>query len=275
VLRLPKTDIEVDQRSDVTPYGGLALFSALARRFRFAERIDSSVHLFKLHLPFHESDHILAIAANLFVGGTCIEDQANLQQSEAVRRLLGAVRIPDPTTAGDFLRRFDQARAPGALAALRRAHDEIARDVGDGFAFTEAGLRVIEENDVAAHALNADFEGDAGAKGGLFKNQREKFAAQGVRVICGIRLDVSGDREEFAGVRGAPFGSGEEIVRDEDWRCQSRGCHFVFLPYCGVSRVPRRFRRSDGFRNMTQNLFEDREKFADLLCIDDESGQQP
>jgi len=130
VLRLPKTDIEVDQRSDVTPYGGLALFSALARRFRFAERIDSAVHLFKLHLPFHESDHILAIAANLFVGGTCIEDQANLQQSEAVRRLLGAVRIPDPTTAGDFLRRFDQARAPGSLAALRRAHDEIARDVG-------------------------------------------------------------------------------------------------------------------------------------------------
>ncbi len=130
VLRLPKTDIEVDQRSDVTPYGGLALFSALARRFRFAERIDNAVHLFKLHRPFHESDHILAIAANLFVGGTCIEDQANLQQSEAVRRLLGAVRIPDPTTAGDFLRRFDQARAPGSLAALRQAHDEIAADFG-------------------------------------------------------------------------------------------------------------------------------------------------
>lgn len=55
----------------------------------------------------------------MFVGGTCLEDQANLQQSEAVRRILGAVRLPDPTTAGDFLRRFD----PGSLghpASMRR-----------------------------------------------------------------------------------------------------------------------------------------------------------
>jgi hypothetical protein len=130
VFRLPKTDIEVDQRSEVTPYGGLSLFSAFTRRFRIAERLDAAVRLFKIHLPYHESDHVLAIAANLFVGGTCLEDQANLQQSEAVCRLLGAVRVPDPTTAGDFLRRFEEARNPGSLAALRRAHDEVGHDVG-------------------------------------------------------------------------------------------------------------------------------------------------
>jgi hypothetical protein len=99
VVRLPKTDIEVDERSEVTPYGGLALFSALARRFRIAERVHAAVRLFKIHLPYHESDHELAIAANLFVGKTCLEDQANLQRSEAVCRLLSAVRVPDPTTA--------------------------------------------------------------------------------------------------------------------------------------------------------------------------------
>ena len=126
VFRLPKTDIEIDQRSEVTPYGGLSLFSAFVRRFQIAQQLDDGVQLFKVHLPYHESDHILAIAANLFVGGTCLEDQANLQHSEAVRRMLGAVRIPDPTTAGDFLRRFD---GPG-LVALRRAHDELGRRVG-------------------------------------------------------------------------------------------------------------------------------------------------
>lgn len=130
VLRLPKTDIEVDERSEVTPYGGLSLFSALSRRFRIAERVDAALRLFKIHLPYHESDHVLAIAANLFVGGTCLEDQANLQQSDAVCRLLGAVRVPDPTTAGDFLRRFEESRNPGSLAALRRAHDDVGRDVG-------------------------------------------------------------------------------------------------------------------------------------------------
>jgi hypothetical protein len=130
VLGLPKTDIEVDAHSEVTPYGGLALFAALARRLRVAERIDAAVQVFKLHLPFFESDHVLAVAANLFCGGTCLEDQANLQHSEAVRRMLGAVRVPDPTTAGDLLRRFDSLKNPGSLASLRHAHDQVQRDVG-------------------------------------------------------------------------------------------------------------------------------------------------
>jgi hypothetical protein len=129
-MRLPKTEVEVEARSEVTPYGGLALFAALARRFRVAERINAAVQVLKLHLPFFESDHVLAVAANLFCGGTCLEDQANLQHSEAVRRMLGAVRVPDPTTAGDFLRRFDSLKNPGSLAALRHAHDQVQRDVG-------------------------------------------------------------------------------------------------------------------------------------------------
>lgn len=130
VLRLPKVDFEVDARSEVTPYGGLALFTAFVRRFDVAARLDDAVHLFKVHLPYHESDHLLAMAANLFVGGTCLEDQANLQQSEAALRLLGAARTPDPTTAGDFLRRFEESCNPGALDCLRGALDELGQVVG-------------------------------------------------------------------------------------------------------------------------------------------------
>lgn len=40
VMRLPKTGLEVEQRSEITPYGGIALFSAFVRRFRVAERMD-------------------------------------------------------------------------------------------------------------------------------------------------------------------------------------------------------------------------------------------
>ncbi len=125
VFRLPKTDIEIDQRSEVTPYGGLSLFGAFVRRSQIAERLDDAVQLFKVHLPYHESDHILAIAANLFVGGTCLEDQTNLQRSEAVPHARCG-SDPDPTTAGDFLRRFEGSD----LASLRRAHDALGARVG-------------------------------------------------------------------------------------------------------------------------------------------------
>jgi Transposase DDE domain group 1 len=123
VTRLPRTHVEVDERSEVTPYGGLAIATAFLRRFKVAECIDQHVQVFLLHLPYHESDHVLAQALNLYAGGTCIEDIANLQHSEAVRRILGAPRIPDPTTAGDFLRRFHEKERQ--LPGLRRAVDEV------------------------------------------------------------------------------------------------------------------------------------------------------
>ena len=125
VTRLPRLHLEVAERSTVTPYGGLALTSAFLKRFRVAEEIDARVHVLKLHLPFFESDHVLAQALNLYVGGECLEDQAALQHDEGVRRMLGACRLPDPTTAGDFLRRFEARRNPGALLGLRAATDAV------------------------------------------------------------------------------------------------------------------------------------------------------
>lgn len=124
-MRLPKLHLEVNESPKVTPYGGLALVAAFLKRFKVAERIDSKVSVLKQYQPYHESDHILAQALNLYVGGTCLEDLSHLQHSEAVRRLLGACRIPDPTTAGDFLRRFDESTNPGSLEALRQVIDEL------------------------------------------------------------------------------------------------------------------------------------------------------
>ncbi len=121
--------MEVADRSTVTPYGGLALASAFLRRFRVAQAIDERVHVLKLHLPYHESDHVIAQALNLYAGGTCIEDQAALQNDEGVLRMLGACRIPDPTTAGDFLRRFEERRNRGSLAGLRAAIDTVQGEV--------------------------------------------------------------------------------------------------------------------------------------------------
>ncbi len=95
------------------------LATALVRSLGLNRAIDDSLELLQSHRPFTESDHVLTHVYNLFVGGTCIEDIGHLQGSEPVRRMLGAVRIPDPTTAGDFLRRFDAA----SLSALDGAID--------------------------------------------------------------------------------------------------------------------------------------------------------
>lgn len=124
-MRLPKLQLEANESPKMTPYGGLALVLAFLKRFRVAERIDSEVSVLKQYQPYHESDHILAQALNLYIGGTCLEDLSNLQHGEALRRMVGACRIPDPTTAGDFLRRFDERTNPGSVEAVRRVIDEV------------------------------------------------------------------------------------------------------------------------------------------------------
>lgn len=117
--------METDTNPKMTPYGGLVLVAAFLKRFNVAKVIDEKVSVLKQYKPYHESDHVLALGLSLYVGGTCLEDLSNLQNSEAARRILGACRIPDPTTEGDFLRRFDESENPGSLAGLRHAIDEI------------------------------------------------------------------------------------------------------------------------------------------------------
>jgi hypothetical protein len=43
----------------------------------------------------------------VLTGGSCLEDLETRRSDEAFLNALGAHRLLDPTTAGDFLRRFD------------------------------------------------------------------------------------------------------------------------------------------------------------------------
>jgi hypothetical protein len=69
------------------------------------------------------SDHVLNLAYNALCAGTCLEDLELRRQDEAYHNLLGAERIPDPTTAGDFCRRFQRQH----LTALQEAYDVARR----------------------------------------------------------------------------------------------------------------------------------------------------
>ena len=78
--------------------GGIGAMHLLARRTGLIEAIDRRLHLLKVHLPYHESDHVLNIAYNILAGGTCLEDIELWRNDEVYLDALGAQRIPDPTT---------------------------------------------------------------------------------------------------------------------------------------------------------------------------------
>jgi hypothetical protein len=85
---------------------GLGAVQLLVQKLGLADALNSRVHLLKRHVPYFESDHILNLAYNLLVGGKTLNDLELLRNDENYLAVVGAQRIPDPTTAGDFLRRF-------------------------------------------------------------------------------------------------------------------------------------------------------------------------
>ena len=100
---------ELSSRDRAVAAGGIGAMQQMAQKLGLASAIDEKLRLLKVHLPYSESDHVLNLAYNALAGGTCIEDLELLRTSEGFLDALGAQRIPDPTTAGDFCRRFTPA----------------------------------------------------------------------------------------------------------------------------------------------------------------------
>jgi hypothetical protein len=109
---------EMSARQRGITAGGLGAIHLLARRVGLVRELDRVLHLLKRHLPYHESDHVLNLVYNLMAGNTRLEDLELLRQNESYLDMLGAQRIPDPTTAGDFLRRFAEADIVALLDAV-------------------------------------------------------------------------------------------------------------------------------------------------------------
>ena len=106
VFTTSNIDYDVAHRDHAVIHGGIGAIHTLVQQLGLPQAIDQRLHLLKVHLPYHESDHVLNLAYNALCQGTCLQDIDLRRNDDAFLDLLGARRIPDPTTAGDFCRRF-------------------------------------------------------------------------------------------------------------------------------------------------------------------------
>ncbi len=98
---------EISEKTQAMGCGGIGAIHKMVKKIGLDEEINANLELLKTHVPYHESDHVLNIAYNVVVGGMRLEDIELRRNDEVFMNALGAQRIPDPTTAGDFTRRFD------------------------------------------------------------------------------------------------------------------------------------------------------------------------
>ena len=125
MLHAGKVDYEVGGNVDATCFGGVAAVHRLVSKLGLAEQIDADLELLKVHLPYHESDHVLNMAYNVLCGGTRLEDIEGLRHDNAYMNALGAELIPDPTTAGDFCRRFSSGDVETLMEAINAVRPKL------------------------------------------------------------------------------------------------------------------------------------------------------
>ncbi len=145
--------------------GGIAGLHLLARRVGLIDAIDRRLHLLKVHLPYHESDHVLNIAYNILAGGTCLEDLELWRNDEVYLDALGAQRIPDPTTAGDFCRRFDEIDVELLMNAINDVRVNVWQQQPAEFfeeAIIEADGTMAETTGQCKRGMDINYKGQWG-----------------------------------------------------------------------------------------------------------------
>ncbi|MDD5037664.1 MAG: IS1380 family transposase [Methylococcaceae bacterium] len=156
---------EIADRTRATAHGGIGAIHLLVRKLGLDQAINAHLGLLKIHLPYHDSDHVLNIAYNLLAGGTCLEHLELLRNDEAYLNALGARRVPDPTTAGDYCRRFDTAAIFHLQAIFNAIRGKVWQQQPKSFfgeAILEADGTMVETTGECKEGMDINHKGQWG-----------------------------------------------------------------------------------------------------------------
>lgn len=131
---------EVAQKTVAIAHGGIGAIHRLVKKTGLAKLIDEKLHLLKVHAPYHESDHALNIAYNVLLGGRTLDDIEQRRNDRVFLDALGAKSIPDPTTAGDFCRRFEAKDLEALTDAINETRLGVWAKQGPAFTATTARI---------------------------------------------------------------------------------------------------------------------------------------
>jgi len=133
MIGTPAIQYELAEKQQAVAAGGLGVIMQLIEQLDLRKQINQAVPLFKLYLPYDEADHVFNIALNLLAGGTCLDHLELRRTDEAYLNAVGAQRIPDPTTAGDFCRRFSEVAILHLMQAINRTRERVWKQQPDEF----------------------------------------------------------------------------------------------------------------------------------------------
>lgn len=165
MIRPTTTKLELAEKQQAVTCGGLAAIVELVKTLGLRNELNRAASVLKMYLPYDEADHILNIAFNLLAGGRCLDHIEHRRNDEAYLDALGAERIPDPTTAGDFCRRFSHTQLLQVMQAINRVRQTVWKQQEDSFfdcATIEADGTIVETAGEKKDGIGFSYKGQWG-----------------------------------------------------------------------------------------------------------------
>jgi len=156
---------ELGDRICATAHGGIGAIHLMVKKLGLDQEINELLGILKMHFPYHDSDHVLNIAYNLLTGGTCLEHLEYLRCDEGYLNALGARRVPDPTTAGDFCRRFSISHILQLQAIINKIRVKVWKLQPEEFfdeAVIDADSTTVKTTGECKKGMDINYKGDWG-----------------------------------------------------------------------------------------------------------------
>ncbi|MDC0935136.1 IS1380 family transposase [Pirellulales bacterium] len=165
VLSASNIHYETSEKTRAISVGGIGMIHSMVTQLGLDKAINRAVPIFKVYLPYSESDHVLNIAYNIAAGGTCLDHLELRRNDEVYLDALGALRIPDPTTAGDFCRRFDAAGIQRLMETINQTRLKVWQQQPDEFfdvAVIDADGTMVETTGKCKQGIDINYKGQWG-----------------------------------------------------------------------------------------------------------------